>query len=124
MNRLSEINIAGTTYPLNFSVKAAKEISERYGGLENVDKAFTGKSVDEMMNEVIWLLSVLIGQGVAYKRIVEGEEIKSITTDELEIVLGVADLSDLKDQIMGAMLNGMDREVEVDAKNSETTQDK
>lgn len=125
MNRISEINIAGTTYPLNFSVKAAKEFSERYGGLENVDKVFSDKSVDEMMSETIWLLSVLIGQGVAYKRIVEGEEIKGITADELEIVLGVSDLPDLKDQIMDAMLNGMDREVEVEPeKNVKTTQDK
>lgn len=124
MNRIGEIEIAGSTYPLNFSTKAAKEISSRYGGLENIDKAFSGKSVDVMMDEVIWMLSLLIAQGVAYKRIVEGEEVKGISADDLEVVLGVADMAGLKDKIMDAMLGGMSREVEVeqDPKNGETAQ--
>jgi hypothetical protein len=124
MNRIGEIEIAGSTYPLNFSTKAAKEIAQRYDGLENIEDAFSGKAVDAMMDEIVWLLSLLISQGVAYKRIVDGEEVKSITADELEVVLGVADMSGLKDKIMGAMLTGMKREVEVeiDPKNAETTQ--
>jgi hypothetical protein len=124
MNRIGEIEIAGSTYPLNFSTKAAKEIAKRYDGLENIEGAFSGKAVDAMMDEIVWLLSLLIAQGVAYRRIVEGEEVKGITADELEVVLGVADMAGLKDKIMGAMLIGMKREVEVeiDPKNAETTQ--
>ena len=77
-----------------------------------------------MMDEIVWLLSLLIAQGVAYKRIVEGEEVKGITAEEVEVVLGVADMAGLKDKIMDAMLGGMKREVEVevDTKNAETTQ--
>lgn len=126
MSRIGEIEIAGSTYPLNFSTKAAKQISARYDGLENIDKAFSEKSVDAMMDEVIWLLALLIEQGVAYKKIVEDEAVKGITADELEIVLGVSDFAGLKDQIMGAMLAGMERtvEVEADPKNGKTTQGK
>lgn len=126
MNRIGEIEIAGSTYPLNFSTKAAKEIAQRYDGLENIEDAFSGKAVDAMMDEVIWLLSLLIAQGVAYKRIVEDEEVKGITADELEVVLGVADMAGLKANIMDAMMGGMSREVEVepDPKNGETTQNK
>jgi hypothetical protein len=124
MNRIGEIEIAGSTYPLNFSTKAAKEIAQRYDGLENIEDAFSGKAVDAMMDEIVWLLSLLIAQGVAYKRIVEGEEVKGITADDLEVVLGVADMAGLKDKIMDAMMGGMKREVEVeiDPKNAETTQ--
>ena len=124
MNRIGEIEIAGSTYPLNFSTKAAKEIAQRYDGLENIEGAFSGKAVDAMMDEIVWLLSLLIAQGVAYKRIVEGEEVKGITAEELEVVLGVADMAGLKDKIMDAMMGGMKREVEVeiDPKNAETTQ--
>lgn len=124
MNRIGEIEIAGSTYPLNFSTKAAKEIAQRYDGLENIEDAFSGKAVDAMMDEIVWLLSLLIAQGVAYKRIVEGEEVKGITAEELEVVLGVADMAGLKDKIMDAMMGGMKREVEVeiDPKNAETTQ--
>jgi len=124
MNRIGEIEIAGSKYPLNFSTKAAKEIAQRYNGLENVEDAFSGKAVDAMMDEVVWLLALLIAQGVAYKRIVDGEDAKGITADELEVVLGVADMAGLKDNIMDAMLTGMKREVEVEIepKNAETTQ--
>ena len=126
MNRIGEIEIAGSKYPLNFSTKAAKEIAKRYDGLENIEDAFSGKAVDAMMDEIVWLLSLLIAQGVAYKRIVEGEEVKGITAEELEVVLGVADMAGLKDKIMDAMMGGMKREVEVeiDPKNAETTQGK
>lgn len=126
MSRITEIEIAGKLYPLNFSTKAAKLISARYNGLGNIDKAFAGKNVDAMMDEVVWLLALLIEQGVAYERIVDGVDAKGITADELEIVLGVADFAGLKDQIMGAMLSGMERTVEVedDPKNEKTTQGK
>lgn len=125
MNRIGEIEIAGKKYPLNFSTKAAKEISARYGGLENISKAFDDKAVDVMMDEVLWILALLISQGVAYKRIVEGEEVAGIGTDDLEIVLGVGDLPGLKDQILDAMTSGMKQEVEVESeKNAEATQGK
>lgn len=124
MSRITEIEIAGSKYPLNFSTKAAKEISKRYGDIASVGDAFTDKAMDEMMDEAIWLLELLISQGVAYKRIVEGEEIKGLSKEELETVMGVGDFADLKDVIIGAMTAGAKREVEVtpDPKNGETTQ--
>lgn len=126
MDRITEIEIAGKKYPLNFSVKAAKEVSKRYGDIENVSDAFTDKEMSEMMDEATWILALLIEQGVAYKKIVEGEELTAPTKDELEIIMGVADFADLKDTLLGSMMAGMEREVEVepDPKNAKTTQDK
>lgn len=126
MNRITEIEIAGKKYPLNFSVKAAKEVSARYGDIENIGDAFEGKSTSEMMDEATWILALLIEQGVAYKKIVDGEEVKGLTQDELEILMGVVDFADLKSTLLGAMTAGMRREVEVepDPKNAEATQDK
>lgn len=125
MNRITEIEIAGRKYPLNFSVKAAKEVSERYGDISNIGDAFEGKSTSEMMDEANWILALLIEQGVAYKKIVDGEEVKGLTQDELEILMGVVDFADLKSTLLGAMTAGMRREVEVepDPKNAEATQD-
>ena len=126
MNRITEIEIAGRKYPLNFSVKAAKEVSKRYGDIANVGDAFANKPLDEMMDEANWLLALLIDQGIQYKKIIEGEELKGITKDELEIVMGVTDFADLKDTLLCAMTAGMKREVEVnqDPKNAEATQNK
>lgn len=126
MNRISEIEIAGVKYPLNFSVKAAKEISDRYGDISKIGDAFTDKPIGEMMSEATWLLSLLIRQGIAYKKIVEGKEIKEISEDELEIIMGVADFANLKTTLLDAMMLGMGREVEVepDLKNAKTTPSK
>jgi hypothetical protein len=125
MDRITEIEIAGKKYPLNFSVKAAKEISKRYGDISSVGDAFSNKTMDEMMDEANWILALLIEQGVAYKKIVDGEDIKPLTKDELEVVMGVVDFADLKDTLLGSMMAGAKREVEVeeDPKNAKTTQD-
>lgn len=126
MNRITEIEIAGTMYPLNFSTKAAKEVAKRYGDVSNIGDVFSDKPLDEMMDEAIWLLALLIQQGVAYKKIIDGETVKALGKDDLEVVLGVADIADLKDGLLGAMVAGMGREVEVeeDPKNAEATQGK
>lgn len=120
MSRITEIEIAGTKYPLNFSVKASKEISARYGDLENIDKAF----VD--LDETIWLLSTLIEQGVIYKKMVENEEVKGISIDELEVVVGFYEIATVQAAVMGAITAGTAREVETepDPKNAKTKQGK
>lgn len=126
MNRITEIEIAGTKYPLNFSLVAAKEVAKRYGGIESVTDIFDGKSTDEMMDEATWLLALLIDQGVEYKKIIDGEEVRKLTQDDLGVVMGVFEFKGLKDTLIGAMMAGMEREVEVepDPKNAETTQSK
>jgi len=126
MSRITEIEIAGRKYPLNFSVKAAKEVAKRYGDITNIDKAFDNKTLDEMMDEATWILALLIEQGVAYKKVMDGEDIKALTKEELEVVMGVVDFTDIKETLLSAMTAGMKREVEVeqDPKNAKTTQDK
>ena len=57
---------------------------------------------------------LLIEQGVAYKKIMDNEEITGLSVEELEIVMGVADFTNLKSTILGAMTAGMAREVEVE----------
>lgn len=124
MNRITEIEIAGKKYPLNFSIRAAKEVAKKYGDISNVGDAFTDKPMDEMMDEATWILALLIDQGAAYKRVVDGEDIKAPTQEELEVIMGVADFANIKDTLMGAMMAGMKREIEVEPnpKNAKTTQ--
>ncbi len=124
MSRIVEFEIAGRKYPLNFSVKAAEVVSERYGGLENITEMFSGKSSGEMMREAIFLVHLLIEQGIAYKRLVDGEEIAGISLEDLAVIMGPSDFGKMQEALMGAMMAGMGRTVEVepDPKNAETTQ--
>lgn len=127
MERITEVEIAGTKYPLNFSLKAAKEVSEKYDGdISKIATVLTGEDLMVAMAEMIWLLELLISQGVEYMRITESEERKGITIEELEVVVCAGDFVRLNVIAMNAITNGMSREVEVepDPKNEMTTQDK
>ena len=123
MSRITEIEIAGKSYPLNFSTKAAKVLAKRYGGLENIANAFAGRPADEALDELIQILVLLIDQGVAYRRIAEGVEAQGIGPEELEVLLGVSEYGRVKDTLLAAMSTGMSREIETvpDPKNADAT---
>ena len=125
-NRITEIEIAGRKYPLNFSLAAAEKVAERYGDITNIGDAFTDKPVAEMISEMAWIFALLIEQGAAYKRIVDGEDVKGVTQDDLKVIMGFADFMGMQETLFAAMAAGMGREVEVepDPKNAKTTQSK
>lgn len=120
--RVTELTIAGKTYPVCLSTGAAKKISDRYGDISNVGEAFTDKSTAEMLGELNWLLALLVKAGCDYKRYSDGQQIEPITEEALDCVLGLDDVQQLKSDVFGAMTAGMSREVEVDGKNAEATQ--
>lgn len=120
-----EIEIAGTKYPLNFSVKAAKEVSKKYGDVSKIADALSEKNVADTMGELIWLLALLIDQGVAYKKIVDKEEVKGASEEELEVIMNGSDFLGLNEILVNAMTIGMTQEVEITPDpNDETTQNK
>ena len=61
------INIAGTSYPLNFSLEAAEQIEDRYGDISKITGAFKGEKMSAVNKEAVWLLTLLISQGIAYQ---------------------------------------------------------
>jgi hypothetical protein len=125
MERIMEIEIAGTKYPLNFSVKAAKEVSKKYGDVSKIADALSEKNVADTMGELIWLLALLIDQGVAYKKIVDKEEVKGASEEELEVIMNGSDFLGLNEILVNAMTIGMTQEVEITPDpNDETTQNK
>lgn len=124
MKRIENIKIGEKEYPLNLSVKAAEAIEERYGGITKIGEAFHEDNVVKMLNELLWLLSVMMEQGAAYMRIAEGKEIKPLNYEELQVMVGLSDVLKMKENVMKAITAGMGRSVEVesDPKNVETAQ--
>lgn len=114
MDRLIYKEIAGTEYPLNFSVKAAKIVSDKYGEVSEIMTVLNEKNTADAMMELTWLLSVLIEQGVSYKKLAENEEVKGITEEELQVLMSGTDFIGLNELIMEAIMSGMTREVEVE----------
>lgn len=125
MDRIQTITIAGQAYPLNFSVKAARAIDEKYGSIDKISGIF-GASADFSSNlyNIHWVLALLMEQGAAYLRLVEGREIQPPTAEELEVYIGIHNLIEVQQRILEAIGFGMAEtvEIEADQKNEETTQ--
>ena len=126
MERITEFEIGGRSFPLNFSVRAAELFAERYGDVSEIGKAFEGENTAKMLSEFTWILFVLIEQGCAYKNLVENENLDAPTFDDLKVIVGLQDLLARRDELMRAIVSGMETtvEAEVDSKNAETTQGK
>ncbi len=126
MNRITEIEIAGKKYPLNFSLKAAKKLAEKYGDIQNIGDALNTQNTSQQMETATFMLYILIDQGCAYKRIMEEEDIKAPTLEELEIIVGVADFANISQTLMDAMTAGMKPTIETEPeepKNAKATQE-
>lgn len=125
MNRISEIEIAGKKYPLNFSVKAAKTVDEKFGSLDGISGVI-GAAEDFSTNlyNIHWMLCLLMQQGAAYKKLADGEEVEIPSADDLEILIGAPDLVMAQAAILESIGLSVKPtvEIEADPKNAETTQ--
>lgn len=128
MNRLTKIKLGGREYLLNFSVNATTAFDERFkdaGGIAEAETVLEKMSVSEQVQTVAWMLSVLIEQGAAYRRIVDGvNDCPTITADDIGVVLSPGEISGLTSAMFGAMGAGAETTVETenDPKNAEATQ--
>lgn len=125
MDRLCEIEIGGIKYPLNFSVKAARLVDEKFGSLDNVSGVY-GKSVDmkTTLYNQSWLLYLLMEQGAEYIKLVDGKDVNLPNIDDFEVLIGVLDMKVVQEALFECIGISLTPtvEVETDPKNAETTQ--
>jgi len=114
--KIASITIAGQDYPLNFSIKAAKRIIARFEDIDNVLATLADMPVNEQFDAIIWILQILLEQGVAYMRVFEGEEIRVFSVEDLEVVFHVTDIETLYTALAQTMSAGRIQEVEVEMK--------
>lgn len=136
MDRITYITIAGKTYPLNFSVVAADEVTARYGSIAGINYAIglktdepteenqtlDEKEVTKTYSEMIWLLALLMRQGVEYKKIMGEEALTPLDADALAVLLSRVDLRLLLPTVLNAITLGLSATVETEEKNVETAQ--
>ncbi|MEE1105585.1 MAG: hypothetical protein UH083_06475, partial [Ruminococcus sp.] len=59
------ITLCGSQYELILTTKATKEINRRYGGLGKLgDRLSKAETFEETIDELVWLLTLLINQGI------------------------------------------------------------
>lgn len=118
--RITETEIDGRKYPLNFSIKAGILFSERYGSVEDTWESVSKKTPTEQLREICWMLQTLIEQGFAYQKIFNEKQNKISekipTAEDLEVMIGFMEFYHMQDEIQKAMLAGISPEVQVELK--------
>jgi hypothetical protein len=122
-NNNAKITIDGEQYELIMTMRATREIGKRYGGLEVVaDKLQNTANFEQVIEEVVWLITMLCNQGVLINNMHHPENQRPLLTDEkVELLTTPSDIIDFKDAIMECMSRGVKRAVEnePDPKNTE-----
>lgn len=115
-DRGAMITLCGSQYELILTTKATKEINRRYGGLDKLgDKLSKSEGFEEIIDELVWLLTLLINQGLLVHNAVNkffAEKQKPLfSEDDIEVLTSPADFADYKDAIFEALQKGAMRHI-------------
>lgn len=110
------ITLCGEEHELILTTGATKEINRRYGGLDKLgEKFFSSKGFEEAIDESIWLLTLLINQGILTHNVKNRnypEKQKQLyTEEEIEILTVPADLAEFREAIGEALQKGASRNI-------------
>lgn len=113
-DRAALISIGGVEYQLILTTRATKEISKRYGGLQNLgDKLLKTENFKLALDEILWLLALLANQSILIHNLKNPSDKKDLLTEEaLELLTSPCELAEYKGAIMEALLKGTKRNIE------------
>ena len=120
--RTASIEIGGKEHLLCFSARVVRAVTERYGGVENIDTALSAGDPLKALDEAVWLLATMMDGGARYAKLNGLETAPPLTADELLDVMDLNDFGQLRTKITEAVVSGRETNVEADpGKNAETT---
>ena len=92
------VELGGKEYHLLFSLNALDEMQDRFGGYDQLDKAFDQNNPN-MIKDLRWLLTLVINEGME-----EGEE--PLTEKQTGKLIHIGNLNNIKDAIFAAFAFG------------------
>ena len=121
--RSATIKIGCKEYQLILTTRATKEISKRYGGLENLgEKLMNSESFEMALDEVVWLIVLLANQSVLIHNLQNQDKRELLTEETVELLTSPLDLASYKEAIMEAMMKGTKRYIENEEESSKNIQ--
>ncbi|MGO1368510.1 hypothetical protein [Senegalia sp. (in: firmicutes)] len=123
-DRSTNINIGGREFKMILTTKATKEISKRYGGLENLgEKLMKSENFELAIDEVVWLITLLSNQSIKIHNLKNKEEKKELLTEEeVELLTTPFDLANYKNAIMNSMIVGTKRDIKSEESKNEVVE--
>lgn len=120
--RTAIITIGGEEYSLVLTTRATKQITGRYGGLENLgDKLMKSENFELAIGEIVWLITLLANQSILIHNLRNRDNKRELLTEEdVELLTSPVDLASYKDAITEALYKGTKRNIvsEDDPKNA------
>lgn len=116
------IDLAGQKHPIRMTLRAAKELNARFGGMDNMAKVLTNNSdVDALLDALNDTLKILLKAGRCYESLIGTELPPPLPCDPIDVI--DANTKETLATIMTAMRSDTEREVETVPKNGEATRD-
>lgn len=105
----------GAEYPLCFSVRVVRDLSEKFGGVEHIADAIDGAADPvSALNDALWILERLMDAGARYAALEGREHPKALTRDELYDRCSMEDLAGIRGAIRRTIDAGKQTTVEVE----------
>lgn len=131
MDRITYVEIAGSKYPLSFSLGASKAFAKKFGSIDKMGEVMRGAGDGvnmETLDAITYIMATLIHQGVAYMNLfckdlppekdvrIEDGKYVALTEEELDVAVDLNNAGDLIAAITGAMNTSGKTELEVQPK--------
>ena len=111
--RASVITIGGEEYELLLTTAATKEISKKYGGLENLGNGLMqNEKFEDAIDEILELICILANGPVRIHNLRNEDKKQELTVEYLSLFTTPSDIAEFKDAIMDAMVKGTKRDIE------------
>lgn len=106
------IRIGNKEYELLLSTEATKKIAERYGNLSKLgEKMLEGKSFEESVDDIVWLVTLMANQAIKRKNLLEGTKEALLTEEDVAVLTTPGDFAEFTKEIQEALLKGTKRAV-------------
>lgn len=108
------IEVNGKKYELIFSTAATMEVSEKFNGIENIAKQLSESSESKQFETVIWLINLMINQGIKRKNFLTGKDEPLMTEEQLALFTEPSEFSNWLKIVLATMTKDSTREIEVE----------
>lgn len=116
-DRSTYITIGSKEYELVFTTYATKQVSKKYGDLRKLGDALETKALEESLDDIVWLVTLLANQGIMRHNMYNHTNEPLLKEEEVEILTSPGDYIDYNKAIQEAIVKGTKRFVTSEEKN-------
>ena len=110
--RSVQVLIGSEEHNLLLTIKALKEISKRYGNLDDVcGKLLQTEDIELSINETVWFITLLANQTILIHNLKNDNEQELLTEEKVELLTVAADLYELKRAVLTSLDKGVKRNI-------------